>query len=69
MAVVGGILTYICIYGFYLMGALSFFFAPNILTLGLLCFSVYLFTNRRKHEKELRAENQARIEELEDSFE
>ena len=52
MAVVGGILTYICIYGLYLMGALSFFFAPNLLTLGLLCFSVYLFTNRRKHEKE-----------------
>ena len=48
MAIVGGILTAIAIYGLIIIGGLSFFFTPNILTLGLLCFSVYLFTNRRK---------------------
>ena len=52
MAIVGGILTAIAIYGLIIIGGLSFFFTPNILTLGLLCFSVYLFTNRRKNEKE-----------------
>ena len=52
MTVVGGIITLIAVYGLIIVGALSFFFNPNILTLGLLCFSVYLFTNRRKHEKE-----------------
>ena len=51
MATLGGIITYICVYGFLIMGALSFFFAPNIVTLGLLCFTGYIFT-RRKNEKE-----------------
>ena len=52
MAVVGGIITLIAVYSVIVIGALSFFFAPNLLTLGFLCFSVYLFTNRRNHEKE-----------------
>ena len=52
MAVVGGIITLIAVYSVIVIGALSFFFTPNILTLGLLCFSVFLFTNRRKNEKE-----------------
>ena len=51
MATLGGLVTYICVYGFYIMGALSFFFAPNIVTLGFLCFTVYIFI-RSKNEKE-----------------
>ena len=38
MAVVGGIITLIAVYG--------------LIIVWELCFSVYLFTNRRKHEKE-----------------
>jgi|TARA_R110001592_G_C13083380_1_gene742797 Ca2+/Na+ antiporter len=52
MATAGGIITFICVYGFILMGALSFFFAPNIITLMFLCFAVYIFTRRRTNDKE-----------------
>jgi len=47
MATAGGIVTYICVYGFILMGALSFFFSPNAITLLFLCFAVYIFTKKR----------------------
>jgi|TARA_R110002124_G_scaffold231588_2_gene396878 hypothetical protein len=52
MATVGGIVTYICVYGFFIMGGLSFFFAPNPVTLLFLCFTIYIFTMRRNHDKE-----------------
>ena len=52
MATLGGMLTYICVYGFYIMGALSFFFAPNIVTFGFLCFTVYIFVRKKDYEKE-----------------
>ena len=52
MDAVGGVLVHIAMYGFYLLGALSFFFAPNAVTLLFLCFTIYIFTMRRNHDKE-----------------
>ena len=51
MGTIGGILTFIAVYGFYLIMFLSFFFNPNIITFGFLCLAVYIFT-RRNNDKE-----------------
>jgi len=51
----GGVLCIMAVYGFWFLGALSFFFTPNLLTFLFLCFMCYLSTNflqRRKNEKE-----------------
>jgi len=51
----GGALSFIAVYGFWFLGGISFFFAPNLLTFFFLCFMCYLSTNffkRRTNEKE-----------------
>ena len=57
MATVGGILTYICVYGFYIMIALPFFFNPNIFTLLVFVFVMYLFLNFRRRRDDKEKEN------------
>jgi len=43
MATIGGLLTFIAVYGFYAILVLSFFFSPNIITLVFLCIGIYMF--------------------------
>jgi hypothetical protein len=57
MATVGGILTYICVYGFYIMIALPFFFNPNIFTLLVFVLVMYLFLNFRRSRDDKEKEN------------
>ena len=52
MDAVGGVLVYLAVYGFYLMLVMTFFFAPNPVTLVFLCIGVYMFAMRRNNDKE-----------------
>lgn len=52
MATIGGLLTFIAVYGFYGMFILSFYFQPNLITFMFCCIGVYMFTNRRTNDKE-----------------
>ena len=58
MATIGGLLTFIAVYGFYAILVLSFFFFPNIITLVFLGIGIYMFDigdtifKRRTNDKE-----------------
>tara|TARA_R100001377_G_C3109364_1_gene81973 strand:- start:25 stop:192 length:168 start_codon:yes stop_codon:yes gene_type:complete len=47
MATIGGLLTFIAVYGFYAILVLSFFFSPNAVTLLFMCVGVYMFSMGR----------------------
>jgi CHASE2 domain-containing sensor protein len=53
MATVGGILSYVAVYGLFILGSMSFFFNPNVITLLVFVFTMWLFLNKRsRNDKE-----------------
>ena len=49
MATLGGILAWISIYGLFIAGSISFFFQPNIITLLVFVFTMWLFLSKRSN--------------------
>ena len=54
MATVGGILSYVAVYSLFFIGVVSFFFNPNVITLLMFVFTMWLFLSKRKRGKNVK---------------